>query len=204
VIDASYGGNDSILSAESDALTAFVDGHPALFPVPADGRGPEIALAFARSGRTDFHLDEATLSAFRRLAGEQAASVQDGLAPELNAIAAQSKPIVDPNGLMLATSADGTRGDSARLLAQWEHGSEPMIVFTGYVPPGTPADRLIASGRAKLLRWNVHPRLTDNVALVRFVAANLVVPAFCEPTEFAALSSALAPARLITETPVSV
>ena len=47
------------------------------------------------------------------------------------------------------------------------HSPEVTILFTGYVNPTTPAERLTKSGRAQTMRWNVHPRLSDTVALVR-------------------------------------
>ena len=46
--------------------------------------------------------------------------------------------------------------------------------------PTTPADRLVKSGRAQFMRWNVHPRLSDTVALVRATQAKTVIPAFCD------------------------
>ena len=64
-------------------------------------------------------------------------------------------------------------------------------MFTGYIPPGTPADRLVKSGRAKFLRWNVHPRLSDNIALVRATGAATVIPAFCDSKFLPALQAAL-------------
>ncbi len=60
---------------------------------------------------------------------------------------------------MLAASADGTSGATAKLLAGFENKPEVTILFTGYVNPGTPAERLVKSGRAQTMRWNVHPRL---------------------------------------------
>ena len=70
------------------------------------------------------------------------------------------------------------------------------IVFTGYVPPETPAARLVKSGRGKFLRWSVHPRLSDNVALLRAIGAETVMPAFCDRAHLPALASAFAPAKV--------
>jgi hypothetical protein len=105
---------------------------------------------------------------------------------------------------MLAASADGTSGTSARLLAQWEHESEPTIVLTGYVNPSTPADRLAKNGRAQTMRWNVHPRLSDSVALARATLAKTIIPAFCDRAQFPALSAALAPARVTMDGPIEI
>jgi len=80
----------------------------------------------------------------------------------------------------MAGSADGTSGVTARLFGEWRDKSEPAILFTGYVNPTTPADQLVKSGRAQTMRWNVHPRLSDTVTLVRATQAKTVIPAFCD------------------------
>ena len=45
------------------------------------------------------------------------------------------------------------------------------------------------------MRWNVHPLLSDTVALVRTTQARTVIPAFCDRTQLAALGAALGGAR---------
>ncbi len=84
---------------------------------------------------------------------------------------------------MLAASADGTSGATARLIPQFEHSPEVTIVFTGYVNPTTPAERLTKSGRAQSMRWNVHPLLSDTVALVRAIAGGNRDPRFLRPRQ---------------------
>jgi hypothetical protein len=90
------------------------------------------------------------------------------------------------------------------LVEQWEHAPQPAIVFTGYIPPGTPADRLVKSGRAKFLRWNVHPRLSDNIALVRATGAATVIPAFCDRKVLPALQAAFKPADVTMDAVVTL
>jgi hypothetical protein len=114
------------------------------------------------------------------------------------------RPIVDARGVMLAASADGTSGATARLLPQLEHSSEVTIMFTGYVNPNTPAERLTKSGRAQTMRWNVHPLLSDTVALVSAVRAKTVIPAFCDRSQFTALAAALAPAHVTMDAVVEI
>jgi hypothetical protein len=89
-------------------------------------------------------------------------------------------------------------------VAAWEGAELPDIVFTGYLPPGTPAERLTRSKRARFLRWNVHPRLSDNVTLVRASAARTVVPAFADSSHLAAWQSAFAPARVSLDRTVAL
>jgi hypothetical protein len=100
---------------------------------------------------------------------------------------------------MLAAAADGSSGATARLLAEWQKAAEPAIVFTGYVTPGTPAERLVKGGRGKFVRWNVHPRLSDVMTLVQSVKPQTAIPAFCDRSQLALLAEKLAPARVTME-----
>jgi Cft2 family RNA processing exonuclease len=196
VIDASNGDDDSSLAQQAERLAASLDEGPVLLPVPADGRGPEIALHLGRQRRFDLRLDAALRESLRRMIEGESASLRSGVIPELAEIADAAAQIDGPQGVILATPADGSRGETSRLIAQWEHTPSPAITFTGYVPPGTPADRLVGGGRARIMRWNVHPRLSDNVTLVRSTGAASIIPAFCEPQHHAALVQALAPAAV--------
>jgi Cft2 family RNA processing exonuclease len=205
LLDCSYGGSyEKPLADCWSNLAPLVARGPLLLPVPANGRGPEIALALARHGRRDIYVDDAMQAALRRLADSEGISLRANISDEIRRLSENAKPIDGVRGVMLAAAADGTSGATARLLAQWEHTREPAIVFTGHVPPGTPADRLIKAGRAQFMRWNVHPRISDTVALVRAVQAKMVIAAFCDRTQLADLSAALAPARVTMETPVDL
>ena len=166
-MDCSYGGYDAPLSECWRKLEPLVERGPLLLPIPANGRGPEIALALLRHGRTDIFVDDAMQMALRQLGDGDGAgiSLHDTVGDEVKRLAATVKPIDGARGIMLAGSADGTSGATARLFSEWQDKSEPAIVFTGYVNPTTPADRLVKSGRAQFMRWNVHPRLSDTVAL---------------------------------------
>jgi hypothetical protein len=78
------------------------------------------------------------------------------------------------------------------------------ILFTGYVNPTTPAERLTKSGRAQTMRWNVHPLLSDTVALVHATLAKTVIPAFCDRAQLTTLGAALAPARVTMDAVVEI
>ena len=148
--------------------------------MPANGRGPEIALELMRHGIADIHVDEAMRKALQCLGSSDRASLRAGLREEIERLAQIVTPIEGARGVMLAASADGASGATAKLLAQFEDRPDVTILFTGYVNPGTPAERLTKSGRAQTMRWNVHPRLADTVALVRSIEAKTVIPAFCD------------------------
>ncbi len=196
LLDASYGDYDKSIADCWDNLSSFAARGSLLLPVPANGRGPEIALAFARHGCGDIFIDEAMRSALERLCGDAAISLRPGTGKEIERLADAAKPIAAPRGVMFAASADGSSGATSRLFSDWDGAPQPAIVFTGYVPPGTPAERLIKNGRAQFVRWNVHPRLRDIVALVRDIEAQTIIPAFCDRSRLPALAKALAPARV--------
>jgi Cft2 family RNA processing exonuclease len=204
LLDCSYGDYTEPLAECWNGLLPFVEGGPLLLPVPANGRGPEIALELYRHNFREIFIDDAMRKALRRLCGSAQVSLRGGLGDEIERLAAAAKPIDGVKGVMLAAAADGSSGATARLLAQWERDREPAILFTGYVPPGTPADRLIKSGRAQTLRWNVHPRLSDDAALVRTLKARTVIPAFCDRSKLASLQAAFAPARATMDGPVAL
>src|SRR6202050_2594835 len=106
-----------------------------LLPVPANGRGPEIALEFLRYGRTDIYVDDAMDRALRQLCTTDTASVRGNVDDDMKALAVTVKPIEAARGVMLAASADGTSGATKQLLRQWANLSEPAMVFTGYRAP---------------------------------------------------------------------
>jgi Cft2 family RNA processing exonuclease len=204
LIDCSYGHYQKSLADCWSELAGFVAKPPLLLPVPADGRGPEIALELMRHGVRDIFIDDAMTKALRQLCNGGKVSLHAGLAGEVERLAEIARPIDGPRGVMLAASADGTSGAAARLLLQFEDVSQVGIVFTGYVNPTTPAERLSTSGRAQRMRWNVHPRLSDTAALVRDIKARTVVSAFCDRSQLAPLAAALAPARVIMDDAVTI
>jgi Cft2 family RNA processing exonuclease len=203
LVDCSYGTYEKTLGACWGAIAPYVDRGPLLLPAPANGRGPELALEILRYGHTDIFLDDATNKALRQLASDSA-SLRADADDDIKALIVSAKPIAEPRGIMIAASADGTSGTTKQLLEQWERQTEPAIVFTGYRAPGTPADRLIKSGRAQFLRWNVHPRLADVVALAQAVKPKTIIPAFCDRSQLPGLAQALTPARLTMDGPVAL
>jgi Cft2 family RNA processing exonuclease len=204
LIDCSYGAYQTPLAECWNTLAPFVERGPLLLPAPANGRGPEIALELMRHGFGDIFTDSATRDAVQRLCGSDGISVRAGIGGEIERLAATIKPIDGARGVMLAASADGTSGATARLFPQFEPAPDVTILFTGYINPTTPAERLTSSGRAQTMRWNVHPLLSDTVALVRATQARTVIPAFCDHTQLAALGAALAPARVTMDSVVEI
>jgi Cft2 family RNA processing exonuclease len=201
--DCSYGDYRKPLSECWSELAQYL-GRGLLLPVPANGRGPEIALQLMRHGVEDIYVDDAMRKALRHLCEEDRSSLRDGLREEVERLAQIAAPIDGVGGVMLAASADLTSGASAKLLPQVEDRADVTILFTGRINPNTPAEQLAKSGRAQTMRWNVHPRLADVVVLVKSVKAKTVIPAFCDRTHLPALATALTPARVTMDGPIAL
>ena len=212
LIDCSYGDYDRALATCWSELAAYLGKSPLLLPVPANGRGPEIALELMRHGFRDIFIDDAMQKALRQLGEDASISLRPGslrmlrpgLADEIRRLAEVTRPIDGARGVMLAASADGTSGATSRLLPEFERSPDVTILFTGYVNPNTPAERLAQNGRAQRMRWNVHPRLSDTQALARTVRARTIIPAFCDRTQLVALAGALAPARVTMDAVIEI
>ena len=204
LIDCSYGDYDRVLGACWSEFAAYLGNGPLLLPVPANGRGPEIALELMRHGFRDIFIDDAMQKALRQLGDGGGISLHEGLAEEIRRLAEVTRPIDGARGVMLAASADGASGATARLLPKFERSPEVGILFTGYINPNTPAERLAQSGRAQRMRWNVHPRLSDTLALARNVRPRTIIPAFCDRTLLPALAGAFAPARVTMDAVIEI
>jgi hypothetical protein len=144
-------------------------------------------------------IDEAMRTGLETLCGSALECLRSDVARALSDIARTAADIHEPRGVMLAAAADASSGRAAELVWAWTSQEMPAIVFTGYLPPGTPAERLTRSGRATYRRWNVHPRLSDNAALVQSTQARQVLPAFGERRHLDAWQAAFVPARVVIE-----
>ncbi len=204
LMDCSYADYRKPLAECWHDLARFVERGPLLLPVPANGRGPEIALELMRHGVDDIYVDDAMRKALLQLSGGDAIALRPDAIDDIRRLAEIVKPIDGARGAMLAASADGASGATAQLIPQFEKLPEVTILFTGYVNPTTPADRLTKSGRAQTMRWNVHPSLSDTVTLVRATQAKTVIPAFCDRSKLPVLAAALAPARVTMDMAVPI
>jgi glyoxylase-like metal-dependent hydrolase (beta-lactamase superfamily II) len=200
VLDASYGDYSDSLQDCAGRLAPVFERGAALVPVPPDGRGPELAYHIAAAHGILPCLSADLRASIERMASTERGSLRPGMADELTRIAREAPPIAGPRGILLTGRADASDGEAAALAARWEREAAPEIVFSGYFPPGSPAQRMVNSGRASVIRWNAHPRLADNVALARSVKARTVVPAFGDAGRYLeAWRGAFAPARVVVE-----
>ena len=196
VLDASYGLDDVPQSARREALAPLLRAGPVMLPAPPRGRGPELALfAYEVTGRLPA-LCDATREAVRDLLGIARPSVRDEAEARLRVLLDAPPIPAEPEGVMIAASADASGGTAAEATVRWHSRAEPLIVFTGHVPAGSPAAQLLQEKRALWRRWNVHPKLSDNVGLARDTGAQMVLPAFTD-APLPALAPAFAPAQTV-------
>ena len=204
LMDASYGDYADSLGDCASRLAPYFETGSALLPVPADGRGPELAFHLATTRGVLPCIGSDVRASLERLAGPDRDSLRPGVAGELARIARDAPPLSGPKGILITGPANAGEGEAARLVSQWEGRAEPAIVFTGYFPPGSPAARLVDAGRAHSVRWNVHPRIADNVAWVRSTGAKVVMPAFGDARHLPAWRAAFAPARVTLDREVEL
>jgi Cft2 family RNA processing exonuclease len=202
ILDASYGAYDAPLDACRGALDALLDRGPLLLPVPPAGRAPDIALHVARRNEGLPFVDGAVRAMLKTLVGDCRDCLKPEALDDLETLAERAPLVENAEGAMLVASADASTGTASALVSAWEAAASPAIAFTGYVPPGTPADRLTRASRATIVRWNVHPRLSDNAALVERCGAKVVMPAFGHSKHYPSWRAAFEPADVVFEGPV--
>ena len=199
ILDGSYGDYDR---SQDDVLNDFIEFFTrgsVLLPVPAAGRGPEIALLVASATGTQPCLGAEVRGVMSRLADDASVCLLPSAADALRKLVREAPAIREARGVMLAALSGQESGEAARLVEAWCESATPEIVYTGYMPPGSPAQRLTESGRARFMRWNVHPRLSDNINTVRATRARRVIPAFGDARHLETWGRAFAPAQVHVE-----
>jgi Cft2 family RNA processing exonuclease len=176
VTDASYGDRNTSLNAQIQSIAAFA-AEGAVLCVPPGGRGPEMALAIASHGFPVF-LCPTIRQEMVDLAADTLGLINEekrhDIACLLNDTSQSSQWLKDQ--IIVAAGANGEAGLAATLLSRRDEGFR--FLFSGHVPDGTPAADLLQAGQAHWLPWNVHPRLSDTLALVERTGASRVIAAF--------------------------
>ncbi|MEA2987615.1 MAG: hypothetical protein QOG83_326 [Alphaproteobacteria bacterium] len=206
IIDGSYGDFEGTLDDGRKILVEIAAKGPVLLPVPADGRGPDIAMVLQEAG-FDVAIDAAVRSVAVMLTGMARESVRPENFPRLEKLLEEARALdgnAEPRGVMVAHGGSGDIGVAGALVKRWADAAEPTILFTGHLAAGTTGRRLVDSGRAKFQRWNVHPRLSDNLRLIERVDPKRVVPAFGDPKYLPTWRTRIAPRALVSATPIDL
>ncbi len=201
LIDCSYADYQKPLAECWNELAPFVERGPLLLPVPANGRGPEIALELMRHGVVR-HL-------CRRRHAEGAAAV--ATAPHFAARRPcrrrhqSGSPQSSSRSTARAASCSRLRrrhvrrDHAARSESKSCRGNDPVHRLRQSDHAGGAADQERPRANHALERA---PAASDTVALVRATQAKTVIPAFCDRAKVPALAAALAPARVTTKAAV--
>jgi len=202
IFDATYGDAETTQDGQRAALADIAAAGPLLLPLPADGRGPEIALFLQEAG-FDVAIDEEMRAAAVLLTQSARESAKPDSIPRLQRLVRDARPLTPDSpaaGVMVAHGGTGDTGIPAALIARWRDAREPRIVFTGHIAAGTTGRKLVDSGRAGFSRWNVHPTLAQNLALLERLAPRRVMPAFGDAKFFPVWRAHLGPREVITST----
>ncbi|HEV7277709.1 MAG TPA: MBL fold metallo-hydrolase [Devosiaceae bacterium] len=192
IVDASYGDYDTRLDRGIDHIAERAANRPLLLPAPAGGRGIEMAVVLHergfRVGLCPAHL------ALARVLIAAPGLIAPGAATRLEAAVRAAAPLVldsVPQGVMIAATADAESGMAAELVRRWAGDASVRIIFTGYLAAGSPAMALVQEGQAEVVRWNVHPRLSDLRSMINQTQAQFVMPAFLAADAIPDLAAAL-------------
>lgn len=188
VLDAAYGMADDTLSGQIAAITDSI-AFDVLFPCPAGGRGLELAAHFL-----DRDMPVALCPAHRAVARALLAHGDWLTDPDMpqrlldrTTKLTEDSPI---SGIMIAAGPNAERGVAQAMAQRIAREGRGQVVFTGHLAQGAPSHDLIAAGHARFMRWNVHPPLRDQRALVDAVAPRQMLAAFCPPDALDALRQA--------------
>jgi Cft2 family RNA processing exonuclease len=200
IFDGSYGGAEETQGRQRGVLADMAENGAMLLPVPADGRGPEIAIFLQQAG-FDVAIDDAVRSAAILLTQAARASAKPASLPALEQLIRDARPLdadAPARGVMVAHGGSGDTGVAAALIRRWRDQRSPAIVFTGHLAAGTTGRKLVDGGRALFQRWNVHPTFSQNVRLIESVNPRRVVPAFGDARFSPLWRASLAPREVIT------
>jgi Cft2 family RNA processing exonuclease len=207
IFDNSYGDAEEAIAPQQQRILDILATGPALLPVPPDGRGPELAMALLEAG-LDVAIDEQVRSVATMLTQAARESARPESFPRLERLIRDARRLdaeAAPRGAMVSHGGSGDAGVAGALIKRWQDKPDPTILFTGHVASGTTGRRLVESGRALFQRWNVHPRASDNLALIDSVKPQRIVPAFGDG-KYAAFWQARMAGRceVLTDTPIAL
>lgn len=190
ILDASYATDNTLLPAQITALEDAITG-PTLLPCPAGGRGLEIALHFLKQGY------EVQLCPSHRRVAEILLEHTEWLTKngqnELRFILKHCLNLKETSplkGIMIAASANAESGTAKEIAERIRTDGHRNIIFTGHIASGTFASELLDSGKARFLRWNVHPPFADQVRLVEAISPCKMLATFCSEAALSSLRAA--------------
>jgi len=206
IIDGSYGDAEETIEPQQSRIAEIMGRGPTLLPAPPDGRAPDIAIFLQEAG-FEVGIDDQVRSVATMLTQAARKSARPEAIARLERLIEGARRLdgeSPPQGAMVAHGGTGDVGVAAALIKRWEDQADVTILFTGHIAAGTTGRRLMDSGRALFQRWNVHPRLSDNLRLIEQIAPKRVIPAFGDSKYISTWRSRAAPREVIASTPIDL
>ena len=180
LIDCSYHLNDVPQEVRRASLDAALDASPHrqhLFPVPPSGRAGELALHLLPRGGVS--LDDTCRAALRQMLDD------GGVAAGAEALWPLIEAPFDPDArYLICDTPNADAGAAWALVRDWRDtgrlGRDATVIFTGHM---TAHARAIMAHGGQFLRWNVHPPLRDQIAMIHRLGARRFAPLFCDCPE---------------------
>ncbi|MBP2168403.1 Cft2 family RNA processing exonuclease [Erwinia toletana] len=190
ITDGSYGDRAEPLAQQISRIAEAARGG-AVLPVPAHGRGPEMALQLLVQGIKVLLCPEVRKEVAQLL--HEPTAICSRLQLRLLELLHHQpeQPDYTQGQVIIATDAIADGG----LAAQLSQRPGFRFIFSSHVASGTRARQMLDAEQAIWLPWNVHPVLEDQLMLIRATRARQVVAAFVPEAQTRQLSS-LSPARL--------
>lgn len=189
LVDASYGEDRVPAIERGAAVRRWLAAHPqgAVLPTPLWGRSIELIALIEGPIAINASMHDPLA---QQIAA--AAWLRPGIAKLLSARFAaallweEGQPI--PRATLLCDDGMGLAGPSKAALAQACESGHPVLL-TGHIPKGTPAEVMLAAGKADWLRFPTHPTLPENAALAVASGASRVLAHSCNAVTAQALTS---------------
>jgi len=189
LIDASYGPDRVPAAERGAAITRWLANHPqgTVLPTPLSGRSIELL------GLIETPI--AIHPSMRQSLSQQIAAsawLKPGAAEVLSARFAEAMFWEEgqalPAAALLVDDGMGLAGPSKAALAQADRERHPVLL-TGGIPKDSPADMMLAAGKAEWLRFPTHPTLSENIALAAASGAGRILAHSCDAATAAMLAA---------------
>ena len=199
-IDASYGDDATAPSARAAQIREWVDAHAGgcALPTPLYGRSLELLAILPAPVALAPGMREALAAQLRDRSwlGEDAGDVlEHKLAQAFDWH--ESEPL--PRAALICHDGMGMAGPARAILETCMRIDHPAL-FTGHVPEGTLAHRMVELGKGAWIRLPTHPTVAENVAIASASNASVLLGHSCARDALERLAVHLPSLRVDTAT----
>lgn len=183
IIDCSYHLDDIPQNQRINTLDNLIDrlGGKILFPVPPSGRAGELAVHLSeRYGPQSVMLDpECRTILAQAMSSDGVSKKAKNIAPLL------ARGDMDHARFLICDTPNADGGAAWGYVRAWHEsgrlGRDAHVIFTGHMTAHARGIEKVGGGY--FCRWNVHPPLSDQKAMVKRLGAERFAPVFCAAPE---------------------